>query len=225
MHGDVISERIRSNPFAGWTWESFDGFRIRVEKPPGDVHAMAGEPGDDSLFGWVARRFNTGWLTCDDGAGEVADFVHVDPAGLLTLVHVKAAHGDGPRRGVAVVPYQVVVAQAVKNLHFVTDQEALRRRLAEGASGKACWSHGIRVPDRSDLLEALELRDATTPTRVIVVQTHISQSSYRRFAEHRDDPQPIDDVLRLHLVESLLTSAALSVVGRGAQFTVIGSTV
>jgi hypothetical protein len=118
-----------------------------------------------------------------------------------------------------------VVAQAVKNLHFVTDQEALRRRLAEGASGKACWSHGIRVPDRSDLLEALELRDATTPTRVIVVQPHIAQSSYRRLAEHRDDPQPTDDVLRLHLVESLLTSAALSVVGRGAQFTVIGSTV
>jgi hypothetical protein len=44
-------------------------------------------------------------------------------------------------------------------------------------------------------------------------------------AEHRDDAQPTDDVLRLHLVESLLTGAALAVVGRGAQFTVVGSTV
>ena len=225
MHGDVISSRIRSSPFAGWSWESFDGFRIRVEKPLGDVHAKTAEPGDDSLFGWVVRRFGDGWLTCDDGPGEVADFVHVDPAGLLTLVHVKAAHGDGHRRGVAVVPYQVVVAQAVKNLHFVTDVEALRRRLTDGAPGKASWSYGRRVPDRSDLLEALELRDATAPARVMVVQPHISLSSYRRLAEHRDDARPADDVLRLHLVEGLLTGAALSVVGRGAQFTVVGSTV
>jgi hypothetical protein len=225
MHGDVISSKIRSNPFAGWSWESFDGFRIRVEKPSGDVHAMTAEHGDDSLFGWVVRRFDTGWLTCDDRSGEIADFVHVDPAGVLTLVHVKAAHGDGHRRGVAVVPYQVVVAQAVKNLHFVTDVEGLRRRLADGAPGKACWSHGRRVADRSDLLEALELRDATAPSRVVVVQPHISLPSYRRLAEHRDDAQPTDDVLRLHLVESLLTGAALAVVGRGAQFTVVGSTV
>jgi hypothetical protein len=77
---------------------------------------------------------------------------------------------------------------------------------------------------RTDLLEALELRDATAPARVMVVRPHISQLSYRRLAEHRDDAQPTDDVLRLHLVESLLAGAALAVVGRGAQFTVIGST-
>jgi hypothetical protein len=224
MHGDVIKSRIRSTPFAGWSWESFDGFRIRVEKPPGDVHAMIAEHADDSLFGWVVRRFGDGWLTCDDGPGEIADFVHVDPAGVLTLVHVKAAHGDGHRRGVAVVPYQVVVGQAVKNLHFLTDVDALRRRLADGAPGKACWSHGHRVPDRSDLLEALDLRDATSPAHVMVVQPHISLPSYRRLSEHRNDARPTDDVLRLHLVENLLTGAALAVVGRGAQFTVVGST-
>jgi hypothetical protein len=67
---------------------------------------MTAEHGDDSLFGSVVRRFGNGWLTCDDGPGEVADFVHVDPAGVLTLVHVKAAHGDGHRRGVAVVRFR-----------------------------------------------------------------------------------------------------------------------
>jgi hypothetical protein len=75
-----------------------------------------------------------------------------------------------------------------------------------------------------DVLEPHKLRDATAPARVMVVQPHIPLSSYRRLTQHRDDAQPAEDVLRLHLVESLLTSAALAVVGRGAQFTVVGST-
>jgi hypothetical protein len=223
MHGDMISSRIQPTPFSGWSWESFEGYRIRAEKPPGDVHRTTAEAGDDSLFGWVVEQFADGWLTCDDGPGEIADFVHVDPAGVLSLIHVKAAHSDGARRTVAVVPYQVVVGQAVKNLHFVTEPALLLKRLADAAAGKASWSHGLRVTDRADLLEALELRDATAPARVVVVQPHISLPSYRQLAEKRDDDQPSDDVLRLHLVESLLTAAALAVVGRGAQFTVIGS--
>lgn len=223
MHGDVISSRIQPTPFSGWSWESFEGYRIRVEKPVGDVHTTTAETGDDSLFGWVVKQFTDGWLTCDDGPGEIADFVHVDPAGVLSLIHVKAAHSDGSRRTVAVVPYQVVVGQAVKNLHFVTAPELLGKRLADGAAGKASWSHGRRVTDRADLLEALELRDATAAARVVVVQPHVSLPSYRRLAEQRDNDHPSDDVLRLHLVESLLTGAALAVVGRGAQFMVIGS--
>jgi hypothetical protein len=59
--------------------------------------------------------------------------------------------------------------------------------------------------------------------RVVIVQPHISWPAYQRLAEHRDDPEPSDDVLRLHLVENLLTGAALSVVGRGAEFMVMGS--
>lgn len=219
----MISSRIRPSPFAGWSWESFDGFRIDVEKPSGVVHERVGCIGDDSLFGWVVRHLADGWLTCDDGSGEIADFVHVDPTGVLSLVHVKRAHGHGPRRGVAVVPYQVVVAQAVKNLGFVSDPPLLRSRLAASAAHKAYWSFGRRVADRADLLEALDLRDTTSPCRVVVVQPHVSRTSYRRLAQRREDSEPSDDVLRLHLVESLLTSAALSVVGRGAQFVVVGS--
>ena len=224
MHGDVITSRIRPSPFTGWSWQPFDGVRITAEKPSGDVHEQVGEANDDSLFGWVVRHYAQGWLTCDDGPGEVADFVHVDPAGVLSLIHVKGAHGDGPRRGIAVVPYQVVVAQAVKNLPFVSELPALRQQLTDNPTGKACWSFGRRVADRTDLIEALDLRDAASPRRVVVVQPHVSRTSYQRLAEQRNDSQPSDEVLRLHLVESLLTSAALSTVGRGADFVVIGST-
>jgi hypothetical protein len=180
MHGDVISSRIRSSPFSGWSWESFEGYRIHIEKPVGDVHAKTAADGDNSLFGWVVRRFDEGWLTCDDGPGQIADFVHVDPSGVLRLVHVKAAHGVGDRRSMAVVPYQGVVGQAVKNLHFVTEPELLRKRLADGSSGKACWTDGRRVKGRSELLEVLDIRDAPAPAQIVVVQPYVALPTYPR---------------------------------------------
>lgn len=71
-------------------------------------------------------------------------------------------------------------------------------------------------------MEALEIRDATARAQAVIVQPRVALPTYRRLAAHRHDDEPSDDVLRLHLVESL-TGAALAVVGRGAQFTVIGS--
>jgi len=40
-------------------------------------------------FAWVVEKVGPGWLTCDDGSGEVADFVHIAPDETLTLLHVK----------------------------------------------------------------------------------------------------------------------------------------
>jgi hypothetical protein len=55
----------------------------------------------------VVDRYLDGWLICDDGAGEVADFVHLALNGDLTVIHVKAA-GRG-RRVPAMLRYHLAI--------------------------------------------------------------------------------------------------------------------
>jgi hypothetical protein len=97
------------------------------------------------LFAWVVNRFADGWLTCDDGSGEVADFVHVSIDGVLTLVHVKGAKSNSKKRGIAVNAYEVVAAQAAKNLRYVQGPQLLDRLKNPGVSRPACWTEGKRA--------------------------------------------------------------------------------
>jgi hypothetical protein len=66
------------------------GYRVDKEKPngrtPEEIHAAIGENGDDSLFAWVVQAYRSGTLLCDDGPGEVADFLHIDDNGTLSLI-------------------------------------------------------------------------------------------------------------------------------------------
>jgi len=84
--GGVYRPRIKSSPFQNWTFCDFAGYDIVREKPAGagssaaQIHAAIGYAGDESLFSWVVHHFNDGWLTCDDGSGEIADFVQCAPS-------------------------------------------------------------------------------------------------------------------------------------------------
>ena len=92
--------------------------------------AGIGDARDKSLFGLVVRHWpnleergeQTGWLVCDDGAMESADFIHLDEASEvpeLTLIHVKGSGSKVEERGISVSDYEVVVGQAVKNLRHL----------------------------------------------------------------------------------------------------------
>ncbi|MBB5835861.1 hypothetical protein [Kribbella italica] len=233
--GRIWRDQVPVAPFGNWAFEDFTTFALDREKPirpqdgrrsatPQEIHDLIGRPEDQSLFGWVVRHFGAGWLTCDDGSGEAADFFHISPGGTLSAIHVKGAHSASPRRRVAASAYEVVVGQAVKNLSF-NDVERLRSRLHRAPVGRpACWTDSTRTPDRSDFLEALELRNATDDHRVVVVQPHLSYATYQRL---RADSVPTDspDLFRLHLVENMLNSARASAVGIGSDLVVIGSLV
>ncbi|HEV2890379.1 MAG TPA: hypothetical protein VGX28_08375 [Frankiaceae bacterium] len=120
--GALYRSVIPTAPFRRWQFEDFDGFDVTCEKPPGshaDIHRLVGSVGDTSLFGWVVRTYHEGWLTCDDGPGEVADFVHLADDGTLSLIHVKAAKTDHPARKVSASAYEIVQGQATKNVQFL----------------------------------------------------------------------------------------------------------
>jgi hypothetical protein len=119
--GEFYLQCFRDLPFTGWQYENLDGYEVDREKPA--TYDRMGL--DHSLFCWVWNKYSAGcWLYCDDRSGEVADFVklQMDPGiPKISLIHVKAAHGNANRR-FSVSAYEVVTAQAIKNLrHFEFD--------------------------------------------------------------------------------------------------------
>jgi hypothetical protein len=229
VRSGIYKRSQRAAPFPNWNFEDFSGFEITREKPPGDsaqkIHDAIGEDDDSSIFGWVAQRYSTGWLICDDGTGEVADFLHIDAvSGELSVIHVKAANSGSIHREIAVGPYEVVASQASKNFRYLAEGDLQARLSIPSVDRPACWTDGVRVDGRQEFLEALAVRSVTDLTRIVIVQPHVSEQLYSKV--HSDmgrQEGATRSTLRLALLETLLNSARASVVGLGADLYVMGS--
>lgn len=220
QRGSLYLEPIEPAAFPRWQWHDFSGYLEQVEKPHRDhaqIHQLVGTAADRSLFGWVVAQYNTAWLTCDDGSGEVADFVHFDT--VLRLIHVKAAESNSIHRLVSTGAYELVASQATKNIGFLNLQ-VLADRLAQTSSGKASWLHGARQPNRTGLIARLRSAPANTPTEVIIVQPHLRRSHYDSLV--RSSAQS-EDKTRLHRLEFLLNGSRTTVAGVGSELIVITS--
>jgi hypothetical protein len=226
--GHIYKQNIRSAAFPNWIFLDFAGFDISREKPdtkkPQEIHDWIGSTTDISLFSWVAERFNDGYLTCDDGSGEIADFIYLSNEGDVTLIHVKGAKQNHPNRLVAVGPYEVVVSQAEKNVKYLTRDSLLERLRSSPVGRPATWNFGERVDDRSDFLLLLATLDSRMRFRVLVVQPHISKVLYDRVQRRPEDESPLSpEALRMELLESMLNIARAGVVGSNADLFVVGS--
>ncbi|MEW9554094.1 hypothetical protein [Nonomuraea sp. NPDC050783] len=207
----VYKPETRNAPFRGWQFDDFTGYDITREKPadsPARIHARTGEPGDDSLFSWVSRQYASGWLTCDDGPGEIADFIHVDEEGALSLIHVKSAKSRAKRREIAVAAYEAVAGQAAKNLAYLDGDRLLRRLESPPIPNPATWEYGTRVADRREMLVALGSRHQRDRCRVVIVQPHVTRTAIRKPSR------------RLALLETLLNTVGGGIAALGAEFTV-----
>lgn len=227
VDGRIWRRNTRIARFPRWRFDDFSGFDITTEKPPvpraQDQHDAIGKTGDRSLFSWVVRNYRSGLLTCDDGPGEIADFLHIGPDETLSMIHVKAAKSAIPNRGVAVTAYEVVTGQAAKNLVFA-DQSRLLDRLSHAPVARpATWTDGRRVPDRRDFAAAARRRDATALVQVVIVQPHLSATVYRRLRAGPARRRLTDDFLRLCLLETMLNSARAAAIAVGADLEVVGS--
>lgn len=228
VHGGAIYlPTIRNAPFPKWSFEDFSGYELMREKVSdkyAEIHRDTGTPSDTSLFGWVVQRYAaSGWLTCDDGPGEVADFVHLDPgSGELWLIHVKGAKTDVPGRQVSASAYEVVAAQATKNLQFLNTNALVERLASPLHKTRATWYDGVRQPDRSGILAALSTRSRIALAQVVIVQPHLRKDRYDTLAT-RPNNSAREDATRLERLETLLNSARSSATGVGAELVVVGS--
>ncbi|TDC79141.1 hypothetical protein [Actinomadura sp. 7K507] len=223
--GGIATRNINFTPFENWRFLSFSGFDITVEKPgntPKEIHANIGSKNDTSLFGWVSRHYSSGWLICDDGPGEAADFVHLSHDGVLSLIHVKAAHSSSPHRGIAVSAYEVVTGQAAKNGRLLADLVTLGEVLQIPQKQRECasWIDGLRVADRTEFLDMLECISPSDRKQVVIVQPHISRKIYDEAQANRDSHHTRP---RLSSLETLLHTTRGAIVALGADLQVVGS--
>jgi hypothetical protein len=221
----VTRQRLVSRPFPNIRFEDFSGFAITREKPrrqPGQtLHDAIAVADDDSLFAWVVQRFGDGWLLCDDGPGEVADFLHIANDGTLTIIHVKAAGNHSPDRQVAVARFQEVVSQAAKNSAFVDNDMLLDRLSGTRTAGSAAWHDGHRVP-ASEFVEQLRARVASDKTFVAIIQPHLLQREYERARTASESGQPSRDSYSLMLLNDLLHTTRQTITARCDDLIVIG---
>ena len=238
--GHFYETRFRDARFSDWQWvpmaqddtafwqeKPLDGKRFAVEN--------TGNAEDRSLFGMVARHWpnleergpQTGWLVCDDGAMESADFIHIndvsDPPE-LTLIHVKGSGSNNINRGLSVSDYEVVVGQAVKNLRHI-DRGLLREKLAANANGvlqNAVWHNGQRQGNRDALLAMLDALGSNMKTTVVVFQPRARRSVFDNIRAKMDE-NDLDrsDVRRMQQLDALLLGARSDCFSLGAEFCVI----
>lgn len=226
--GQVSSQNLNPEPFKGVIFKDFSNYSIVHEKPRahGDnrIHAKIADGNDRSIFAWIVKEhFKEGWLICDDGAGEVADFLHIANNGTLSAIHVKAAGSHSPNRRIAVTRFEEVVSQAEKNVKLLS-QDVLLALLSPGRIQEpACFVDSQRVPDRSEFLEQLQLRLPTDLTHVYLVQPHLLQNRYQDARKASADGTPTSDSLSLALLENLLHSTSRTIRGSCDELFVIGA--
>lgn len=217
-NGALFEMRYRDMPFRGYSWGGFRNFDITREKP--DPLTEVGR--QDSLFCWIKQRWNRGWLACDDGSMEIADFIHLDDQStppVLSLIHAKGAGSKESSRGISVSKYEVVTGQAVKNLRSL-DRQLLDEGLSQGIArkiGALVW-HNDRSSDRHRMLAALGQIGADYERRVVIVQPHLSRTAYEHARQHRRSR----DSARLRQLDALLLGAEAAVHGTGSTLIVFG---
>ena len=236
VNGMVFKTGYRDVVYNKFIWADFGTYNVLKEKPG----ANPSKPELDkigkekSLFCWVKncwhgewldrKTFNTsfspkGWLLCDDGAGEKADFIHyIQYQGihLISLIHVKAAKSDSPDRKISVGAHDIVLNQGVKNLRSCERKNLsvdLEQRL-NGLSNKKCWHDGIdKKPEEFiSVLKTLTGQTSNLKTRVIIIQPHTTQKYYNNVNNNNVKRQ----------LDVLLVSAESAIQSSGSEFHIFG---
>ncbi len=236
--GAIFEIRHRDQPFTDFQWADLTGYEAKVEKFwkgsfPEEPQKLIGTKG--SLFCWTKNHWpipkapyksgGGGWLACDDGAMEIADFIHLDTEGkvpILTLIHVKAAKNDSPGRGISVATYEVVVGQAVKNLRYL-DRLNLDVGLRAGLGkqiGKLVWFNRDDST-REEMLEALEAIGSNYRRMIVIFQPHIAQSKLEEVRKAISEGKRHEDKGRLRQLDTLLLGARASCQDLGAGLWVL----
>jgi hypothetical protein len=238
--GLFYETRFRDARFEDWEWVRMDRDKtiFKNEKPLiGRRFAVEniGNADDKSLFGLVARHWpnmdargkQTGWLVCDDGAMESADFIHLDETRdppEITLIHVKGSGSGEAKRDLSVSDYEVVVGQAVKNLRHI-DRGLLGDKLAANAAGvlkDAVWHNGERQKDRKALLHVLKRLGSNLKTKVVVFQPRVRRSVFNEIRKKMAGGMQADaQIRRMQQLDALLLGARADCFSLGAGFAVM----
>ena len=237
--GQFYLTQFRDAQFDDWEWVNAADATVDVkQEKPLDGRRFAvesiGDAADTSLFGLVVRHWPnttdlgqpTGWLVCDDGAGESADFIHLDDTPgreKLTLIHAKGSGSVAANRQISVSDYEVVVSQAIKNLRHV-DRGLLREKLKANGNGilqDAVWHNGVRQVNRAGFLEALGGIGSSADLKVVVLQPRVRRAELESARALLANGNSNAQTRRVQQLDALLLGAKASCAGLGAEFVVL----
>lgn len=217
-------------------YSDFSNFDITKEKPGANRMrpdlTLIGT--SNSLFCWVKNHWNgnwltedqykdtstpTGWLFCDDGAGEKADFIHAteyDGNLIISLIHVKAADSSSKQRRISVGVHDIVLNQAIKNIKHCSRKqliEQLTLRIND-SNKKMCWHCGVKI-DAKKFIEFLSAytQDSKVKYRVVAIQPHTVKSTY----------ESLKDTNIYKQLNILLVNTDNAIRSTGATFNIISS--
>ena len=231
----IFLTNYRDVTYDNFKWADFENYDICQEKPTENGRVDLNLIGSKkSLFCWVKNRWSskwdsksifnttekpTGWLYCDDGAGEKADFIHIDDFGentIISLIHIKAAKNSSSNRRISVGVHDVVLSQAVKNLRYANRKNLVHdlKERANNSLNKKCWhDNKPTTPDMFlDHLSSLSTAMSKIKTRVIVIQPHTLKSFYEN--------NPSGNIKKQ--LDVLLVSTDNAIKSSGAEFCIIG---
>jgi hypothetical protein len=227
--GHVFKIRHRDMPFQDFSWVDFSEYDVTKEKPSRLDLQVIGE--EDSLFCWVKNSWPLdgfgdtagGWLACDDGSMEIADFIHFDDKSVppkLSIIHIKASDSANPIRGVSVSDYEIVTSQAVKNFRYL-DRAILTEGLESGVGkkvGKLVWYNRRPAKEgRTGMLKALQSIGTSYRRQVVIIQPRLTQAREEYARKHPKSR----DAARLRQLDTLLLEQENSCHGLQASLSVI----
>ncbi|MCG8602886.1 MAG: hypothetical protein MI807_22260 [Verrucomicrobiales bacterium] len=250
--------RHRDIPFEGWSFHDMaQGNKVNIKKekptPKGNPQKFLPEKigQQDSLFCWVKKNWfglkvshgfqlgvgfslgsKKGWLACDDGAMEIADFIFLDTdpedqgVPIVSLIHVKGSKSDAPNRLVSVSDYEIVCGQAVKNLRLL-DSVDLAEQLKGGIGKKveyATWHNGRRVGKRKDMISSLGKLGSNYRRRVVVLQPRVREKSCRDANQTIQSGTLNSEAKRMRQLNTLLFGVQADCRALGAEFLVLSAT-
>lgn len=231
--GQIHLISYRDVTFDDFDWIDFSGYDVSKEKPLDtngnlDLNLIGSS---DSLFCWAKNNWpintpldylnNTslgdGWLICDDGAGEKADFLHMIEIGgeyHLTLIHIKAAGSNKNTRQISVGAHDIVLNQAIKNIRHLDRClfiEAIKESVSR-STANLVWENKIQK-SVSDFVIYLDTVNSKIVPHVVVVQPH-TRKTYHQNSGHLHVRKQLDTLL--HNTKYVISSV-------GASFNIFGS--
>lgn len=232
ISGYIYHQEFRDVPFHGFIWSTFTNHDVSKEKPIDNNFNIMGQGQEDSLFSWVKKYWTginpqyvdfaqqnvDGWLLCDDGGNEKADFIHVTNEAIptISLIHVKGANSNSANRQISTTAYEVVISQALKNLRYV-DKNSISETIDISPNANVAnlvWYNG-QQSSRQDFKNFLNTRPQYKK-RVVILQPHVRQNNYN------NAPPTATTKNRLNQLNALLLSAQNTIQSLGAEFIVIG---
>jgi len=229
----LFSLQYRDVPFDQWRWLPFSApgtppitYDLHREKPAQAALWDVAWNGN-SLFEFVLNNLpllfsstEGSYLFCDDGSGEIADFVFIDPIhNRLWLVHAKAAGktaektagkaaGKAGEREIAPAKYEQVISQATKNLRFLDAAhllQRLERQRTQSLATLLTWDSKGEPAAFENLIQALKKLGKFPQRRVVVLQPHTSRRIWKTAEQNlRDGTLGEDDRIQLFRLRTML---------------------